>query len=175
MATKFIRLDEIRYCEDEVDDAAIERHVPMLRAYRNQWKEYNLAKKAGRKPKLPVFPYDTIRVYKIEDAYLPIDAHVSAILFAARKMEINLVKVIVQEPVANQDGLSLEEPPIHANRFFADFKAAIRSLQAAERQRVEFFKPLLQAMLNEGFTDKSCRAEFMGWAKKEFDRYSSGK
>ncbi len=171
MKTKNIRLDEIRFDEDEVDETAIEKHVPLFLVYRNQWKEYNLAKKAGQNPKLPEFPYDTIRVYKIEDTYLPIDVNASAILFAARKVEINLVKVIVQEPVVNQDGLSLDEPPIHANRLFADFKTTIKCLQATNPQRVEFFKPILRAIFNEGFTDESSRTEFLKCTRTEIERY----
>lgn len=171
--TIIIRLDEIRFAEDEVDEDMIEKHVPAFRDYRDQWKDYNLAKKAGRNPKIPEFPCDTIRVYEIDGVYFPTDDNVSAILFAAEKAKINLVKVIVQEPIVNQDELTLDNPPIHANRFFADFQTAIRQLQATDCQRIEFFKPLLRSMLNEGFADKSCWAEFMAWAKEEFDRYLS--
>lgn len=174
MKTIIICLEDIRFNEDEVGAGAVERHVPALRAYRNQWKEYNLAKKGGQNPKLPEFPFKTIRVYELDGVYLPIDANVSAILFAARKVKINRVMVTVQEVVVNHDDVSIDEPPIHANRFFDDFMSTVGRLQSTDRQRIVLFKPLIMTMMfNEGFTDESCRTELMVWAKAKIEQYLS--
>ena len=51
MTTKIICFDAIRFGEDEIDDAAIDRYVPTFQAYRDRWVEYGRSKNAGIRPK----------------------------------------------------------------------------------------------------------------------------
>lgn len=87
--------------------------------------------------------------------------------------ETGTSNVPVQETIVDITEIVSDHPPtpITANDFLPRFKEAVQNLQSDDRQRVRYFQPLLLALLNEGFTDRSCREEFARWAIDTFKRY----
>ncbi len=171
MKTEIIPVDRT-YCGEPVAaQSEVEEHARIFRGYREKCRVYNAAKKVGQTPKPPKYPF-VIRVCERDGLYHPADESSSMMLAAARKAEINRIKVIVEDTPAEQADSQATEEPIRANLFFDDFKTALRRLTSTDEQRIVFFQPLFLAMVNEGFSDGACRAEFLKWAKHAIDRYS---
>lgn len=64
-----------------------------------------------------------------------------------------------------------EDAPVTANWLFENFRETIVSLQATDQQRVNLFQPILVTLLCDGFSDASCRREFLKWLTKFISRF----
>lgn len=59
---------------------------------------------------------------------------------------------------------------ISAFDFFSNFKQSLKNLQADDNQRVNLFKPLILAMVRDGFKEKANRQELISQLSKEFEK-----
>lgn len=174
METQIVNVTEFEESETfkhKIGKSVFAEYEQTLQTYRADWGRYNRAKKQGEALKSPSFPYPPVRVCRHGEYYRTIDKEGTAIVLAARVVKINRIPVAVESRPEKKVDPSKPVKSIHPNLFFGDFKTALRTLEATQGQRVEFFKPIVRAVFNEGFTDRDSRLIFLNWLKNEIDRY----